>query len=110
MSKYPKLILISFILAGPAVAAQAKEISGNDASSISQAAIPLTQAVKVATDNSGGKATHAEYEQTKQGPAFDVEVVKGDQTWDVRVDAETGQLISSVKDVADHDDQNDEID
>ncbi len=110
MFKYPKLILISFILAGTAVAAQATEGSGNDAGIINQAGIPLTKAVKVATDHTGGKATRAEYEQTKQGPAFDVEVVKGDQTWDVRVDGKTGQLISSVKDATDHDDQNDEVD
>lgn len=110
MFKYPGIIFISFVLAGTAMGTQATELSGNDAHAIKQATIPLSQAVKVAVHHTGGQATRAEYENTRQGPAYDVEVVNGDQTWDVRVNAKTGQLISYVKDPTDHDDQNDKID
>lgn len=90
--------------------AQASAMEGNDAQTIKQASISLPQAVKVAVDHTGGQATRAEYENTKQGPAYDIEVVNGDQTWDIRVNATTGQLISSVNDPSDQDDQNDQID
>lgn len=111
MFKHPRLLFISLVLAGTTtLAAQASETAGNDAQGIKQATIPLGQAVKVAVEHTGGQATRAEYEKTEQGPAYDVEVVNRDQVWDVRVNATTGDLISSVNDPSDQDDQKDQID
>lgn len=110
MFRFPKLLLVGFILAGSSIAAHAASPQGNDAEIISQAGIPLSKAVSVAVQHSGGKATRAEFEQTRQGPAFDVEVVKGHQTYDARVDAQTGKLISYAADEQDNDDAADAVD
>lgn len=94
-------------LSVPAFAAHARE---NDALNVANAKIPMTQAVTAAEQHAGGKASRAEYEHTKVGWAYDVEVVSGADVYDVRVDAGTGTVLSSVKDKADHDDGGDHED
>ncbi len=56
------------------------------------------------------KASRAEYENSKQGWVYDVEVVSGAKVFDVRVDADKGTVISSAEDKADHDDDHDKRD
>ena len=79
----------------------------NDAVAIDKAGIPLIQAVTAAEQHAKGKAARAEYEHSKQGGVDDVEVVSGAGVFDVRVDAQTGTLISSAEDKTDHDDAHD---
>ena len=82
----------------------------NDALAVDKAGISLTQAVTVAEQKVHGKASKAEYEQTKNGPAYDVEVVNGKQVVDVQVDAKDGSVLASTPDKVDHDDEQDAID
>ncbi len=82
----------------------------NDAMSIVNAKIPMTQAITAAEQHANGKASKAEYEHTKTGWAYDVEVVSGTQVFDVKVDAANGSVISSVEDKADQEGDGDEQD
>jgi len=70
-------------------------------------AVTLVQAIEAAQlHHAGSHATRAERRSGRGGDvAYDVEVVAGTQTFDVKVDARTGALISSVED---HDDANDD--
>jgi uncharacterized membrane protein YkoI len=95
-------------LAATAYAAGATE---NDGLAVTQAKISLAQAVTTAEQKAQGKAVKAELEQAKNGRwVFDVEVVSGTKVFDVSVDAETGNMIASVEDKVDHDDDHDEKD
>lgn len=111
MYRHTKLSLLAIVIATTgAVAYAAKGGMGNDALAITKAKIPLTQAVTVAEQHANGKASRAEYENSKQGWVYDVEVVSGAEVFDVRVDADKGRVISSAEDKADRDDDHDEQD
>jgi uncharacterized membrane protein YkoI len=90
-----------------AIAAQEKE---NDALGVMNAKVSLADAVNVAQQHASGRAARAEYEHSKQGWVYDVEVVSGRKVFDVRVDAAKGTVISSVEDKMDRDDDNDKED
>ncbi len=112
MYRYTKLTLLAIAIAttGAVAYAAAKGGMENDALAITKAKIPLTQAVTVAEQHANGKASRAEYENSKQGWVYDVEVVSGAKVFDVRVDADKGTVISSAEDKADHDDDHDKQD
>ena len=63
-----------------------------------------------AEQHANGKASRAEYENSKQGWVYGVEVVSGDKFFDVRVNADKGTVISSAEDKAEHDDDHDKRD
>ena len=68
MYRYTKLSLLAIAIATTgAVAYAAKGGMENDAMAITRAKIPLTQAVTVAEQHANGKASRAEYENSKQG-------------------------------------------
>ncbi|MGF6916735.1 PepSY domain-containing protein [Paraburkholderia sp. 40] len=99
MYRYTKLSLLAIAIATTgAVAYAAKGGMEIDALAISKAKIPLTQAVTVAEQHANGKASRAEYENSKQGWVYDVEVVSGAKVFDVRVDPDKGTVISSAED------------
>jgi uncharacterized membrane protein YkoI len=109
--RYTKLSLLAIAIAATgAVTYAAKGGIENDALAIGKAKIPLTQAVTVAEQHANGKASRAEYENSKEGWVYDVEVVSGAKVFDVRVDADKGTVISSAEDKADHDDDHDKRD
>lgn len=111
MYRYTKLSLLAIAIATTgAVAYAAKGGMENDALAITKAKIPLNQAVTVAEQHANGKASRAEYENSKQGWVYDVEVVSGAKVFDVRVDADKGTVILSAEDKADHDDDHDKQD
>jgi uncharacterized membrane protein YkoI len=99
--------LAAAAIGGGAYAAKADK--EDDAVAIVNAKVTLTQAVTAAEQHVGGKAAKAEFEQSKNGKwTFDVEVVKDAKTvMDVKVDADTGKVLSATADTADHDDEND---
>lgn len=103
-------VLAVAALATCAVAYAAKGGKENDAIAITKAKIQLTQAVTVAEQHANGKALRAEYEHSKLGWVYDVEVVSGTKVFDVRVDADKGSVISSAEDKVDHDDGHDKRD
>lgn len=104
MYRYTKLSALAmvFIMTG-AAAYTAKNNVENDALAINKAKISLTQAIIAAEQHVKGKASRAEYEPSKQGWIYDVEVVSGTKVYDVHVDAEKGAVISSAEDKAEHD-------
>ena len=115
MFQYTKIAVISAVLASVAVVGlAATQSAGNDAVSsavaMSKAKLSLNQAIAAAEQHASGKASKAEYEQTKAGWAYDVEVVAGNKVFDVRVDADRGTVISSAEDKNDRDDEHDEKD
>lgn len=111
MYRYTKLSLLAVAVATTAALAYAANAgTSNDALALAQARISLVQAITVAEQHANGKAAHAEYERTRQGWAYDIEIVSANKVFDVRVDATKGTVISSVEDKADHDDDHDEQD
>jgi len=111
MYRHTKLTLLAITIAATgAVAYAAKGGIENDALAINKAKIPLTQAVTVAEQHANGAASRAEYENSKQGWVYDVEVVSGAKVFDVRVDADKGTIISSAEDKSEHDDDHDKQD
>ncbi|MFT0546431.1 PepSY domain-containing protein [Allopusillimonas ginsengisoli] len=113
MFRYTKTALVAAILASASVAGYAATTANsaeNDASAIGNAKISLIQAITAAEQHVNGKAVQAEYEQTKTGWAYDVEVASGTNVFDVRVDADKGTVLSSTQDKVDQDDSHDKKD
>jgi len=111
MYRYTKFSLLAIAIgATGALAYAAKADIANDALAIGKAKISLAQAVGVAEQHVNGKASRAEYENSKQGWVYDVEVLSGAKVFDVRVDADKGTVISSAEDKADRDDEHDKQD
>ena len=112
MLSYTKIAVISAVLASAAVVSFAASQSvENDAVStaaaMSKAKISLNQAITAAKQHASGQSAKAEYEQTKTGCAYDVEVVAGNKVFDVRVGADKGTTLSSAEDKNDSDNDND---
>ena len=84
----------------------------NDAHQPPAAAIGLVQAIQAAEQHTAGRAVRAEYEPSGMPRvwAYDIEVVAGAKTFDVKVDATKGTVISSKEDAIDHDDDGDRKD
>ena len=115
MFRYTKFAAISVALASAAAigfaATNAMENDAvNTAATMTKTKFSLVQAITTAEQHVSGKASRAEYEQTKTGWAYDVEVVAGSKVFDVRVDADKGTVISSVEDQNDRDDEHDKKD
>lgn len=72
--------------------------------------ISLIQAVQTAELHAAGKARQAEYEHSRQGWVYDVEVINGSKVFDVRVNARSGVVISSQEDKPDGPGENDDKD
>lgn len=110
MSRTTTIGIIAVALASAGVVAFAANSMENDAASLATAKISLSQAIASAEQHTGGKAARAEFEHTRAGWAYDVEVVNGTKVVDVRVDSTTGTVISAVDDKMDRDDEHDEDD
>lgn len=74
----------------------------NDALAIRGAKISLIQAVAAAERHLGGAASRAEFEQHHGQGVYEIEIVKGGNVSDVRVDASNGAILAAR---ADHSDQ-----
>jgi len=100
------------VLAASVMCAQAAPpSSSNDALAGPTPKISLAAAVATAEQHAKGKARHAEFERTRQGQwVYDIEVSDGTKVIDVRVDAETGTVLTSLDDTADADDGQDKED
>ncbi|MDB5731017.1 MAG: hypothetical protein JWQ03_912 [Variovorax sp.] len=111
MFRYPysKAAFLAVCLASVGAAYAAKTLE-NDAMDVTRAKIPLSQAVATAEQHANGRAARAEYEKTKAGWVYDVEVVSGAKVFDVKVDGDRGAVLSSVEDKADRDDDHDKRD
>jgi uncharacterized membrane protein YkoI len=110
MNRYSKLSIVAAGLAAAGTAAFAAQKIENDEIAINNAKISLVQAISAAEQHSKGRASRAEYEKSKQGWVYDVEVVSGAKVFDVKVDADKGSVIAATEDKADKDDEHDEQD
>ena len=111
MLHFTKIAIVTTALASIGAVAFAAKTMENDAIAGPPAKVSLVQAIAAAEQHqANGKATRAEYEQTKTGWVYDVEIVSGTKTFDVRVDADKGTVISSAEDAADRDDDHDKAD
>lgn len=110
MIHYPRLTIVTVVLACATAMSHASGHQDNDAVPGRAAKISLIQAITAAEHHTPGTPVRAEYEHTKSGWAYDVEIVNGKQTFEVRVNADTGAVISSAKDKVDHDDARDKKD
>jgi len=70
---------------------------------IQKAKVSLIQAVSTAEHHVNGKAISAEFDHTRQGWVYEVEVVSGTKVFDITIDADKGSVISSEEDLPDHD-------
>jgi uncharacterized membrane protein YkoI len=80
------------------------EQAANDAIKAAKANITLAEAVAIAEQKTGGRASKAEFEQAAEGWVFDVETVAGEKVSDVHVNADTGAVMSVADDAIDNDD------
>lgn len=111
MNRYSKLsLLAAAITAAATVSYAANGTMENDAMAITKARTSLTQAITTAEQHLNGKAVHAEFENSKHGWIYEVEVVAGAKVFDVKIDANKGTVISSAEDKADRNDDNDKKD
>lgn len=102
-----KVISLAVLVAlGGGAAAFAAQNGENDAVAIRNARINLVDAVGIAQRHAGGQASRAEFENSKQGWVYEVEVVSGGKVYDVRVDAAKGTVLSSAEDKADRGGEN----
>ncbi|WP_175721950.1 PepSY domain-containing protein [Burkholderia anthina] len=105
MYRYIKLSVLAVLVAAGVAAAYAANGDGeNDAMSIVHAPVTLAQAATTAEQHAHGKAVRAEYENSRQGWVYDVEVAGDGKAYDVRVDANRGTVLASTVDSADRDD------
>lgn len=110
MFRHTKIAIVTTVLTAAGAMAYAAKSMENDATAVTQAKISMVQAITSAELHAGGKAARAEYEKTKAGWVYDVEVVSATKVFDVRVDADKGTVISSVEDKGDSDDDHDKQD
>ena len=111
MLYFTKIAIVTTALASVGAVAFAAKTMENDAAAGPPAKVSLVQAIAAAEQHqAGGKATRAEYEKTRAGWVYDVEIVSGAKVFDVRVDADKGTVVSSAEDTADRDDDHDKTD
>ena len=87
--------VLTAVAIGTAYGANSPE---NDARTVQQAKISLTQAIAIAEQHVGGKAIHAELEDENGTLVYGVEVASGEQTTDVKVDVSDGRILSAQAD------------
>ena len=107
MNRHRKFSLLAVAIATAGSVAYAAEGSTKIdalALAITQGKISLAQAVTTAEQHVNGKAARAEYEYSKLGWVYEVEVVNGTKVFDVQIDADKGTVLSSTEDPADRDD------
>lgn len=102
--------MVAAISAAGTVAYAANGTMENDAMAITNAHTSLTQAIATAEQHLNGKAVHAEFENSKHGWIYEVEVVAGTKVFDVKIDADKGTVISSAEDKAERNDDHDKKD
>lgn len=81
---------------------------GADQAALARASISLAQAISAAEQHAGGKAVRAELEDENGTYVYGVEVINGAQAFDVKVDSNTGAIVSSQADTDDQADAADE--
>ena len=92
---------IAALLVGGTATAGLAMADIEDARALADAKITLTEAIAAAEAHTNGKAFEAQIEDDSFSPEFEVGIVTGNTVYEVRVNGETGEVISSRED---HDD------
>lgn len=100
-------LILALVSVGAYAATSTLQSDQNDATAIMGVKITLKQAIDTAESNIKGIASQAEFEQSKQGPIYVIKVAQGKQIADVKVDANTGAVVSSKADSNDNHDSED---
>ncbi len=95
-----KSALTALLIGGTATAGLAMA-DIEDARSLSEAKISLVDAIEAAETHTNGKAFEAQIEDDSFSPEFEIGVVADNVVYEVRIDGETGEVMSSRED---HDD------
>lgn len=110
MKVFLKIAVATSMLVAGIAGAYAAKSNDNDAVATTLPKTTLSQAIAVAEQHSNGKAVRAEYEQHKGNWVYDIEVVNGAKTFDVKVDPDKAVVLSATEDKVDHDDGEDKDD
>ena len=94
--------LAAAVLAATAVYAGENRNEENEAAVLAQAKVSLGQAITVAERHANGKAARAELEDENGRMVYGVEVVGAGKSTDVKVDINSGKVLSAQADRADH--------
>ncbi len=86
---------MALMVAGPM--ANVARAGVRDALASVNAKVSLVQAIAAAEQHVNGKAAAAEFERKWQGDLYEVDVVNDGRVFEVRVDANTGAIISSFE-------------
>lgn len=92
----------TLLAGGVSLAVASTAAPANDALAAAQAKVGLTQAIAAAEQHVGGKATKAEFDDELGQTRYEIEVVKGQQVMDVKIDATSGAVLSAKADSVDH--------
>lgn len=68
-------------------------------SAMKQAKVTLTTAMQIAAQSVNGKVISAEFELERGQSVYDTKIVKGNQIYDVSIDANTGKVLSNQVDI-----------
>lgn len=100
MMKTPLRLAAAFaaLLGLGAVAYASQNQEDNDAQPILNTKLSLVQAIGAAEQHAGGRAIRAELENENGRIVYGVEVVGRKQLTDVKVDANSGQIVSAQTD------------
>lgn len=91
-----KLTVIPAVMLVMAVcSASAFASSHTEEMEVVKSKVTLTQAIATAEKHASGVASKAEFEVSKSVPVYEIHVVKDQKIHDVKVDANTGAVISS---------------
>jgi len=103
------LTVISLTLTGMTVVASAEGKVENDALSVTKASISMEQAIKAAKQAVPGVATMAKFSTDDGKGVWEVELVDAShQTFDVDIDAGTGDVLKQEVDKADREDDDED--
>lgn len=69
-----------------------------DVSALKESKITLVQAIQAAESHQGGQAYEAGIDDDSFKPEYEVSVVRDDRTYDVRINAVTGEVLGSRED------------
>lgn len=70
----------------------------DDVRALKESKITLVQAIQAAESHQGGQAYEAGIDDDSFRPEYEVSVVREDRTYDVRIDAITGEVLGSRED------------
>lgn len=97
-----KFTPLAFVVMAACTAAFAARVLNTDALSAAPTQTSLAQAATIAEQHVQGRALRARIERASNGWVYDVEVAKDGRAFDVRLDANSGKVLSAAIDKLDH--------